>query len=381
MKNSIILPTKFENIFMIEARKSNLIKHIDIGEDLSRYDGWEEKLYSKYHKARQNVFQMILLYDELIIPAADPTYEYDKLQDKDNFLIYSFDDYCQYDPIHEDGHIEFAEYLKPVIIPVITKELKKYFLIKDKSISYKSIASEIYDITLGLKKEINNNVDFIIEVNKFLYDLQHKDYFKKMNKLNAPSVINEDIFYTKLSQTILRSYTNICWQLDISSRQDAYIINCEYQLSKIGCGEYQKDVSAYLDSYKLLKCECSKIIGSLPKMNNLNDVFELKDKRKNDIKNLKEVLTHLEYVLKNEGKEQAVIKATNDVKKASESLAKRNELTTVGKWTTLFSVPVAIMEILCGIPPIGLVLSTVGTGVCIADDILKKRNGWCEIVR
>lgn len=381
MKNSIILPTKFEKIFMAEARKSDLIKHIDIGEDFAEYDAWEDELYSKYHKSRQSLFQMILLYDELIIPSADPTYEYDKLLSNGNFSIYSFDDFVQYDPVHEEGHLQFAEYLKPVIIPVVTKELKKYFLIKDENISYKKIASEIYDISLGIKNKINKNIDNIIELNKFFFDLKNQNYYKVMDELNAPSVINRDRFYTDLYQLIKVSYEQLCWQLDISSKRDAYIINCEYQLSKIGCDDYQKDINTYLESYKILKCECSKIIGNLPKMNDLYDVFELKEKRKNDIKNLREVMHQLEYTLKNEGREQAIINASNDVTKAAKALSKRNELSSVGKWTTLFSVPVGITEILCGLPPIGIALSTVGAGVCITDQIVKNKNSWCEIVR
>lgn len=381
MKNSIILPTKFEKILMAEARKSELVKHIDIGENFADYDIWEDELYSKYYKSRQSLFQMILLYDELIIPSADPTYEYDKLLSNGNISIYSFDDFVQYDPIHEEGHLQFAEYLKPAIIPVVTKKLKKYFLIKDKDISYKKIASEIYDISLGIKNKINKHIYNLIEVNKFLFDLKNQHYFEIMDALNAPSVINENRFYTDISQLIINCYEQLCWQLDISSRKDAYIINCEYQLSKIGCDDYQNDINTYLDSYKILKCECSKIIGNLPKMNDLYDVFELKEKRKNDIINLREVLCQLEYTLKNEGKEQTIIRASNDVSKAAKALSKRNELDSVGKWTTLFSVPVGIVELLCGLPPIGLALSAVGTGVCIADKIVKDKNSWCEIVR
>lgn len=381
MKNSIIIPEKFEKIFMIEASKEGLISHIDIGEDYTEYDEWEKELYSRYHQTRQKVFQMLLLYDEIIFPDFDPTYEYDNLKNKANFFIYSLEDFLQYDPIHEEGHMEFSEYIKPAVLSNIIKELKKYIVIKDENISFKSIASEIYDITLGRSKKISNKIEGILETNKFMFDLQHQQYFKIMDKLHAPSVINKNRFYTDLAQLVISSYERLCWQLEISSNRDAYIINCDYQLSKIGCDDYKKDINLYLDSYKILKYECSKIIGNLPKMNSLKDVFELKEKRKNDIKNLKDVLEQLEYTLKNEGKEQTIIKASNEVKKASNALNKRNELAFVGKWTTLFSVPVSLVEMLCGLPPIGLSLSVIGTGSCIVDEIIKRKNAWCEIVR
>lgn len=381
MKNSLIIPGKFEEIFMLEAKKSGLIKHIDVGVDTSEFDNWKEKLFSRYYKSRQSLFQMILLYDDLIIPSADPEYDYSALNKRGNFSIYSFDDYLQYDPIHMESHAEFSHYLKPALIPHLAKELKEYFVYEEPKLRLAQVVSDLYDVILGLKDDLNKEVNEFLEFNKIIFDIRHMQYFRKMDELQAPSVINRNRFFTDITYLIISNYERLCWELEISTNKNAHIMNCEYKLAKIGYENFDTSINTYLESYKILRCELSKLIGTLPKLDSLDEVFELKEQRKSDINNLKEVLNQLEYVLKNEGKERAIIEASHDVQKAAESLSKRNKVASVGKWTTLFSVPISVLEIAKGLPPIGLALSAIGTGVCVADEFFKKKGGWCEVVR
>ena len=92
MKDSIILPLNYEKVFMMEARKSGLIKHKEIhnAPNFSYFDNHEYELYKRCSKAKQNLFQMILLYDELIIRDSDPTFEYNEIQNMGNFKIYIY---------------------------------------------------------------------------------------------------------------------------------------------------------------------------------------------------------------------------------------------------------------------------------------------------
>ena len=176
-------------------------------------------------------------------------------------------------------------------------------------------------------------------------------------------------------------YQYLCWQLDISLKNDSYIINSEYDLSKIGCDIYSKDINTQHKAYEIIKLECSKTIGNLPYMNNLSDVLTLKEKRKTDIKNLREVLCNLETVIKEQGTEKAVIKAANDVQKAAKSLSKGNTLSDVGKWLTLISVPITVAEILYNLPPTSSLITVCGAGICLYEQFYKNKGGWCEVVR
>lgn len=383
VKNSIIIPRNYERAFIYEAKRDNLIRRIDFGDDFDKNDEYEdlEDAFLKNNRIRQNLFQMILLYDNIIFPDMDPTFDCSTLKSMDDFSIYSFQDLLEFDAIHQEGHVLFADHLKSAITPVITRDIKKYFSMRDNT-PLKDIVSEIYDVTLGIEKRFSNKIEELIELNKFVFDLRHREYFRKMTELRAPSSINEDVFFTVCSGLVLTAYEDLCWQLEISNTNDAYIINCEYQLAKIGCNDREKNISDYLDAYKILKCECSKIMENLPKMNNLREVFELKEKRRHDVKNLREVLANLEYVLRTEGKEQAIEKASRDVTKASKALSIGKMLSPVGKWTTLFSVPIGVAEMLLkGVPPMGLAVSCLGTIDYIANERLKRKNGWCEIVR
>lgn len=136
-----------------------------------------------------------------------------------------------------------------------------------------------------------------------------------------------------------------------------------------------------MEAYKILKCEYANIIGTLPHMSSIEEALSLKEKRKNDIKNLREVICNLEDVLKAEGKEKTTIKAINDIKKASNALSKCEIVNKIGKWTTLFSVPVGVIEMLLSGGLIGLGISVVGTATCIIDEKIKRNNNWCEVLR
>ncbi len=369
---------------MIEARKSGLIKPMDIYDapDFHDIDKYEDELYKSYYKVKQNLFQMILLYDELIIQDSDPAYEYNKIENIGNFKIYTFDDFYNYNAREQENNSLYAEYLKPAILAVLKKELKPYFEVSyNKKVSYKKMISELYDVFLGIRDYISKDTMELIELNEMVYKLRNRNNINRLKNLGFPNDIAEGRFAIELANWFELFYYQLCWQLKISSEQDAYIVNSEFQLSKIGCDIYEENINAYMDAYKILKCECANIIGTLPHICSIEEAILLKEKRKNDIKNLREVVGNLENVLRNEGKEKAIIKATSDVKKASAALSKREKVNKIGMWTTLLSVPMGIAEMLLGGGIGGLGLSVIGTSTCLIDEKIKRNNSWCEIVR
>lgn len=385
MRNSIIIPAKFDDIFRMEAKKSGLIKlneekereYMESAPSMINLESRLEKKYARWYKTRQKLFQMILLYDEIIIPTAAPQYYYDELENAGNFTIYSLEDFFHYRPMLEEEHIFYAKYLKPAILPVLKKEYKELFPILEKGVSLNSILSNLYDCVLGITSEMNLSTVLSIEGNK--------EAFKTASNHRLDSYFTNGIkdkeFYIELFLSIIPMYEELCWELDISLKNNSYIINSKYELSKIGCDIYSKDIKTQHKAYEIIKLECSKTIGNLPHMNNLTDVLTLKEKRKTDIKNLREVLNNLETVIKEQGTEKAVIKAANDVQKAAKSLSKGNTLADVGKWLTLISVPVTVAEILYNLPPTSSLITVCGAGVCLNEQFNKNKGGWCEVVR
>lgn len=384
MKNSIILPLNYEKVFMMEARRSGLIKHKEIpnAPDLSDFDHYEDEVYKRYYKVKQNLFQMILLYDELIIQDSDPTFEYNKIENMGNFKMYPFDDFYYFDAIHQENNALYAEYLKPAILRILKRNLKSYFSISNNGkVSYNKIISELYDFIFEIHDSISKNTMELLELNETAYKLRNRRNINIMKNLDAPNILIEGRFAAEIISWFRLYYDQLCWQLKISSEQDAYIVNSEFQLSKIGCNIYEESINTYMDAYQILECECANIIGTLPHICSIEEAISLKEKRRNDIKNLREVISNLENVLRTEGREKAILEATKDVRKASSALSKCEKVNKIGKWTTLLSVPMGIAEMLLGGGIGGFGLSVIGTATCLIDEKIKRNNSWCEIVR
>lgn len=384
MRNSIILPLNYEKIFMIEARKSGLIKHIEVHRDFdyNEIDYYEEEMYRRCYKIKQNLFQMILLYDELIIQDSDPTYEYKKIENLGTFKIYSFDDFYNYNAKEQENNPLYAEYLKPAILKVLKKQLRHCFEFNNnKKVSYHKMISELYDTIFGISDNISKDTLKLLEMNEIIYTLKNIKNINELKDLGLSNEFAERRFALEVAGWFILLYNQLCWQLKISSEQDAYIVNSEFQLSQIGCDIYEKNINTYMEAYKILKCEYANIIGTLPYISSIEEAILLKEKRKRDIMNLREVIGNLENVFRTEGREKAIIEAINDVRKASSALSKCEKINKIGKWTTLLSVPMGVAEMLLGGGLIGLGISAVGTATCIIDEKIKRNNSWCEILR
>ena len=383
MKNSIILPKEYKNIFLFELRKSGLIKpkdntNLDIW---SKRDNYENLLYRRRYKLKQNLFQMILLYDELVVQYCDSDFDYEKIKSIGNFKLYLPEDYYSFDPVKQENNSLYAYYLKPAMFKVLKNGLKPYFEVGSSKISYNEIVSELYDTIFKIKNDISKETIEFIRSSERIYKLRNWEYIDELKKHNASKVLIENGFLAEIVTWFHIIYYRLCLQLKISSENESFIVNSEFQLSKIGCEIYEENINTYMEAYKIIKCECANIIGALPHMDNIQDVILLKKERKNDIKNLQEVIGNLENVLRTEGREQAILKAANDVKKAADSLAKHKTVCKIGEWTTLLSVPIGIAEMLLGGGFGGMGLSIIGAATCLIDKKIERDNSWCEIVR
>lgn len=168
--------------------------------------------------------------------------------------------------------------------------------------------------------------------------------------------------------------------LDYANSRNANIINCEYQLAKIGCEN--TDISNMLTNYATIRLECKNIIGTLPRMNSLKDVLELKDKRHKEIFKLRQVLTEFENTVRHSGKRAAIEKVNRDIQLAVKDLNNSSSLfSKIGTWTTMLSVPVTVAEAMLHSPPIiGLPIGLLGTAALV-DSKIKEKNNWVHIMR
>ena len=183
MRNSIILPNYLDSLFTYEAEKSGLIKPFyNPANEL--YDGHNfeaaEKAYSLFldnrTKDKQNLFRILLLFDDIILPNATQNYDYDKLIKTGMFSVFFLEDALLSDPIHQDGQIEYAKHLKRAIVPVFEKNIRSYFRYGQAVDGFSDFVSDLYDCIL-LDKRIPTKHNDFIEQNKAHFDIRNHQHF------------------------------------------------------------------------------------------------------------------------------------------------------------------------------------------------------------
>lgn len=391
MRDTIILPSNLETLFIYEAEKSGFVKQLynpadDLfaERDLAAADKYYKQLLDNKIIDRQNLFRTLLLFDDIILSNATQNYDYDKLIKTGLFSIFYLEDELASDPIHQDGHIEYATHLKPAILPVFENDIKSYFRYGQAVDGFTNFVSDLYDCILLKERIPPKHIDFI-EVNKTFFDIKNIQNVKELQSKfgNVPKELTSQRFFTDITTLLCTLYESLCWQLEISSSKDAAIIDCDFKLANIGCEEYTKDVTDSMEAYNILRVECSKIIGSLPKIDSIQEVFQLKEKRRKDIHNLKQELSRLEYEIRNGNSIKAVEKAAEDIGKASKSLTKGNLVSRVTKWTNVFSIPIGIAASFLEKPQISIgagLITAIGNTSSFIETTIKDKNKWFEII-
>ena len=384
------MPEKYESIFLNEAEKSGVVKKIDMHLP-ELYNSSEieeaEQNYRSYLSERvddiQNIFRIALLFDEIILANAPMDYDYKTLQGTGQFKIIPFDDFYYDNPISHDGHKEYAIHLKPAIIPLAEEELKSYYRHLPTGYNFTALVSDIYDTVLFGKK-LDKKYDWIIEQNHSAFNERNQHNFVLSRQMGMPDILLEDRrFFTDTALCIQTLYESLCWQLKISSENESAIMNCQFQLADIGCGSYLGNAEDSMEAYKILRIECGKMMGTLPEVKNLQDVFRLKTKRRHDLHNLKQELSRLEYEIRNNGTESAVNKAALDISKASKALSTGSTVSKVNRWTNIFMIPLGIASLYLQYPQIAIgagIITTAGRVTTEIGTIISNNNKWFEIL-
>jgi len=390
MRQSIILPGKFEPVFLYEARKTGLIEELpsyadDLynKEELAEANHLYDIILESKKETRKKIFRMLLLFEEIILPQASPVYDYNQLQSVGNFRIISFEEFYYDNPIYKEEHVLYAEQLKPAIIPVAEKELKRYFKVIPENINYSNFVSDLYDTIINGRK-LSPKYNQVSEINRVLFNLRNEKFLLKAEIEKWPENLRADKrFYADVSRLIQRMYEDLCWQLQISSDNDATIMNCEYQLANIGCEMLAGDVESIMDAYKILRVECGKILGTLPEVKSIQEALHIKEKRHHDLHNLRQELAHLEYEIRNAGNIAAVEKAAKDISKASKALSIGSTVSKVNKWTTNLLLPMGIISMFSKSPEIAIgtgILTAAGRSATIIGEKISKGNNWFELL-
>jgi len=162
-------------------------------------------------------------------------------------------------------------------------------------------------------------------------------------------------------------------------------MNCNYQLADIGCESFLDDIETAMEAYTILKVECGRMIGTLPKVDSLRQVMRIKEERRRDLHNLRQELARLEDEIRNGNSLTATQKAASDVSKASKSLSLGGQISNVSKWTYIFTVPTSAALIFADPQPFSVkatagIITAIGAAATTAGHFMSTKNKWFEIV-
>lgn len=396
----ILLPSSFSGTVENVVNKDGLAKGIidttpEYKEFLSNIkahdNAFDEKEFLKfsYHKQRRNknkeqqLYQMLLLYDEVLFTDFDfeINYDYSELK-KIGGLVYLNDDQISelaYTDRERKIDFNFSQYIKPAVIYNLKDRIKPFYEIKDEKFSDYRFASILFDLVYA---EQEQKIQFskvflefikIAKINKDYYD-SYANYKRK----GITPVKGE--FYSILLESVLGCVEPVLRDFNLANNQSVEIFNPEYSSEKLGLKT--KKITDIVDTYGTLKIECTKVIQALPEFSSIQETLDFKEKNMTDIKRLRSVVDELLDIIENEGREKMIEQAAINVNKAARELNKGKELSKIDKWSIFLALPVSALEFLCTMPPIvSLPLSVFGISSYLTQKHIQKRNNWIRVVR
>lgn len=379
MSSNIIIDGYEQSLLINEIIKSKYGKSEYSTSEEINYELFDINVKSKI----QDLFQMFIIYEKVIFPAVDPNYNLDEL------LLTGHIEYDTYDDMEKKLDFKqripeidypFSQYLKPLIIDSLCEGHRSFFK-NTKDYTLKECCSIAYDYCypdVKNKTYTKNNRNLFSKI----LDENLDDFkFRNQKSINATGLSAEKSQMLYITSDIASSVEILTYELQLSSEHDCPIIQSHFDFNKISYfGNMYNHITR--DAYVLLKIECRNILGELPYIESFTQALSIKNKKKNEIKNLRSVLIELNYVLKEEGQEKAITKIVKDIHKAQLELTKGNPYKKVAKWTQFIAVPIAAAETLLQSQTFfGISIEAIGQLVEIIPEVKRRQNNWLEVFR
>lgn len=396
MRQSVILPAFHEELFIQEAKNAGLITVVPgLSEAIPGIESTDDILFYRHLAKRAGIkwedcLRTIILFDEVIMPSAPDAYDYSYFENSGCFKIATLDECLDYssmitsrNPLQAEENKLHALQLKPAIMPILEQEFRKYFRVLPSTRNYKDLLSDLYDATL-LHTPIPSKYEGILELNKILYDARNEERQARLDRYNPPAILKKEYaFFTTISSEIITYFEDLSWQLQLSTNYDSTIMNCRYNLANIGCEAFSEKSDLALEAYKILRIEYGKIIGTLPTVSTIQEAIQLRESRRQDLHNLRQELSHLEFEIKNGASKKAIDQASKDLSSASRALSIGTSISKVENWTTHCLLPLGIAAMVSQSPEIAIgtgVITAVGQAAKIAGEAIVRHNSWMELI-
>lgn len=355
MRNGVILNYNYRNVLELEALSDGLT-------DLTNNNTHENvefvlRLKKTYdNRIRQKLFQTILLYDEVFVFM--PLHV--ELKNLGNYMQ------INYGTLEEVFSSEFNEAYIIYIQPMVEKQIRqylKYFYSKDWNISLTEFVRDVfcYFSELDRCSALENRLSETIKICAQKCLINNKIEF-------------EDELLFQVISAFNRSFAHVVYNLETSVANDAAIMGLDLQ-------ELDAPKSQIEKCFRILKIEQANLLGELPCFSNITEVIETKNKRRKDIKRLRQVLSELENILREGGTTSAIKKAENDIIKANAEMCRSLNCGKISRYTTYISLPISIAETIIGASFGGLVITAGSFLTQLYNDYTYKKNNWLSLLR
>lgn len=346
-----------------------------------------------YDRRKRIGLELMLLYDHIVLLGHYPEVDYSPLLSTGSVTVDPNRDFDAFQATI--GGIDkslrnIALDFKPVLVQVLAREFQKEHRLMVQAIGYPAsrVVSELYDFLFTLNRD-QEKIDALGEECKFpaleafLTKLEANSQSQKkgrtFQRLHYFSQALKP--FRKVGDHILTLSHCLAY---CNEKYDSVLIIDDPIPQKVLADLVTIPSSAVLErsrAFAVLKMALSEVVGQFPKIDSINDVFELKESKSHELAGLRNALDLVGEAMRS-GRNDALKIAVSNVKDASNSLNRGLRLSTVANWATYLSVPTLVVESLTGWPPVlGATLSIVGTGATHRSSSLVKNNNWITLAR
>lgn len=394
-ENKFILYGSYEKAFTAKSIEAHFIAPFEIFQEIPDYKNSEAFNYEYFYKKNRHktaVMQMFLLADKITLVDPSIEYDYSKLinsgfvevftAENNDELLGNFD--------MTDDIITTLSLFKPIIIKNVTEFFKKIEIakyIKDFGCTPKKFTELLFEHHYSpVYKNVKNDK---FEIVKKILTKYHKESFERTGELYKDMGVDKEtahhIYATSLVFSFNQALGTISKLNEISKKTSSKVLQDQYSFDILTKSKNRLESivpgNDYLNSYQLLKVSLENQIGQLPKLDTLDDVIKLKEKKRKDIFRLNEIIANIEDSLR-EGRAKAILKANAEIGQAVKELNKNLTTEKISVWSTYLSIPLSAVELLIGVPSVASICSGItGAIATYKSNRIKKNNEWIYVVR
>lgn len=375
MENKIAITGDLADLFIALSLKEDYCSYFTGFDDKGHGDYILENLARigcNYNDLLSRLTHLLLLYDKIDLPILNSSYfikgEMKSIAAVKHNVPIGFSKSHWVIPFYDEDFFPKTLYprFKPIIINFCmhyanTRFFSEYAI--DTTGSVDNFFSYLFDRFFYREGfEVNDRIETDAE-SLLIYVYKDEDY---------PLTANAERIHTALG--ILENALRNCMLIRAQAKEGP----CDFYTP--GFSDFHNTTNTD-DAYCILKTQISKVIQKQPALESLTDILRFREERHHDILLLRNEVSNLESLLIQGGREKAIQKAFEDVKRANQSLLIGTKAKDISKISTYLGLPLGAIEFLTLGTPFSLIISAAGTTAQLVGDYSDYKNNWLFVAR